>query len=291
MKPHLIIKRISLSAGESGAGDSYGSLDGLKILHISDLHLSGRSRKIEKMIDTLSAEAYDLIFITGDMIDTNGAIGWCADYLGRLRSKYGTYAVIGNHDRFDLKTEHIITFYWDKRLKLNDIGLLRRKLAEKGVQLLIDEAKELTIGSSRLAIFGADNIFGFDRYEDKTRFALEISKLRKNVSAMRDGCYKILLTHVPDELAEIKDAHIDLALSGHTHGGQARLPLIGPVIVFSRFQRRCSRGLYRIGNFHLHISAGLGTSSGTPFRINCPPEATIITLSAKRIIGHKKNRE
>jgi uncharacterized protein len=245
--------------------EGFSRLDGIRILHISDLHLMGRNRKIESYFKKLETIESDFVLITGDLIDSDKGIEWCAKYLKKLPSRFGAFACLGNHDRFDFNIlqVHPCFFHLMGRPKENNLELLARKLKENGIQILINEKKTVNINSARLTIVGADE---------------DTAPLKRLLSNIPQGEYVILLSHMPDLLKELGHSKLNLALSGHTHGGQIRLPFIGPIVAFSSFQRKYNRGLYNYDGYYLNVSGGLGVARAVPIRLFCPPEATLLTL-------------
>lgn len=253
-------------------------LDGIRILHLSDLHLAGRDKRMERYFKELEKIKSDFVMVTGDLIDNNNGIEWCVKYLKKLSPRFGTWACLGNHDRFYLNILHTLFFHLMGKLKENNFKLLERKLKESGIRILINKKRTINVNSVPLTIIGVDAPLGFDRYKNTSRFSKKIIPLRGLFSNISSRDYVILLSHVPDLLKELGDNKINLALSGHTHGGQIRLPLIGPLVAFSSFQRAYNKGLYNYHGYYLHVSGGLGASKTQPLRLFCPPEATLLTL-------------
>lgn len=257
---------------------AFSKLDGIRILHLSDLHLAGRNKRIERHFEKLKKIKSDFVLLTGDLIDNNNGIEWCVKYLRKLSPRFGIWACLGNHDKFDLNIGYTLFFHLMSPPKENNFEFLRRRLKENGIQLLINEKKTIKINSVPLTIIGADAPFGLDRYKDTNRFSEKIKPLKGLFLNISPKEYVVLLSHVPDLLKELGDNKINLALSGHTHGGQIRLPLIGPLVAFSSFQRTYNKGLYHYNGYYLYVSGGLGVSKIIPIRLFCPPEATILTL-------------
>ncbi|NIA30712.1 MAG: hypothetical protein GWP06_12470 [Actinobacteria bacterium] len=96
-----------------------------------------------------------------------------------------------------------------------------------------------------------------------------------------DSCYSILLAHSPDYVKFADPCHVDLVLSGHTHGGQIRLPFIGPLVVRIALGRKYAQGLHRFGDTNLYVTRGIGTAL-VPVRFLCPPEITLIKLRSRK---------
>jgi hypothetical protein len=137
-----------------------------------------------------------------------------------------------------------------------------------GIEMLSDRAKRVTRGKDHIVLAGVDSM----SLQRLPRALISVTR------EIPDGSLKILLSHGPD-VARLADAlGYDLVLCGDTHGGQIRLPLIGAPVVKSEISRRYCRGILREGNATLCISSGIGTCA-FPFRLLCPPEVLILTLS------------
>jgi predicted MPP superfamily phosphohydrolase len=221
-------------------------LDGLTILHLTDLHFSsayGR-RFFEEAISEAIADGSepDIVAITGDFIDDNSCNAWIAPILGRLQSRLGKFAILGNHDyRQDFRT-------------------LGSELETAGFEILEGSWTTLDIEGCRLAIGGTSAPWGKD-----------ISNQPVPSAAAR-----LLLSHAPDQVYRADRLGVDLMLCGHNHGGQVRLPIFGPVLMPSLYSRRFDRGFFRVGKVLLFVGQGLGAKD--PVRIGCHPEIVRLTL-------------
>lgn len=258
-------------------------LDGLRILHIGDFHISGRNDKIENFLKRLSKYEFDLLFITGDIIDANEGIRWVCEYIQGLAPRYGSWFCMGNHDEYSLSLQHLLAFDRIKhKIKRNDIKLLHSSLAKINVKVLLNESDEVAIGSSLVGVTGIVIPLGIDRYKpNHPDFSGRLKELELYFSKQegKENEFSVVLTHMPDMVNAIKNMNADLYLAGHTHGGQIRLPFIGPVFSFSKVQRKYNRGLFKMADgSYMNVTAGLGQSRETPLRLFCPPEATFLTL-------------
>lgn len=224
-------------------------LDGLRIVQLSDFHcepftpLSFLSRAAE----TASNLNADIIALTGDFIDSRPtAIEDLAPVLAQIKSRFGTFAINGNHDVRKAGT------------------LVEKHLAKNGIHFLKNRSQTLTINDHPLHVAGADSLFG----------SLDINQTLKNVPS--EG-FTLLLAHEPDT-ADLAAASgkVALQLSGHSHGGQIRIPGLPPPYL-PIGGRKYPRGLYRLGKTALFTSIGLGTTQ-FPLRFGCPPEIVEITL-------------
>jgi predicted MPP superfamily phosphohydrolase len=227
--------------------------DGYRIVQISDFHIGTwlTGPQLLEAVELANQLEPDLVAITGDFVTYNPE-KYAADLvgaLGCLRPKDATVAVLGNHD------------HW------TDAGIIRRILHEAGVNELSNRAIAVRRGGSCLWIGGVDC-----HYDGLDRLDAVLENLSQPGAA-------VLLAHEPD-FAEISAAsgRFDLQLSGHSHGGQIRLPIIGAPYL-PRFGRKFPTGLYQVGGMRLYTNRGLGTAE-LAVRLNCRPEITLFTLEA-----------
>jgi predicted MPP superfamily phosphohydrolase len=219
--------------------------DGLTILHLSDLHLQGTPDKayFRYVMDQCAAWEPDLVALTGDLVDSDWHHRWIVPLLGRLRWRLGAFAILGNHDEW------------------RDPPLIRRRLRKIGMQVLGNSWTEIEVRGERLVVIGQEEPW---------------FRPGPDLSGCPEGVFRLCLSHTPDHIAWARRHGIDLVLAGHNHGGQVRLPLLGPLLVPSRYGRR-----YASGSFHepptvMHVSRGLGGEE--PLRYNCRPEVTLLIL-------------
>ena len=224
---------------------------GLRIVHLSDLHLRSLPNHFAAAAATVNQLRPDLILLTGDYLDQARRLDGAISFMRLLKADGGIFAVQGNWE------------YW-ARLEGEP---LRRKLAAAGVELLIDERRDLLIRGIPLSILGIDYPSASDSLE----------KIKRTAQTDR---LNIVLSHVPafghDTLAPLAD----LILSGHTHGGQIRLPGVRPLYL-PRFSAPFVSGLYRVttNRIPLYVNRGLGTSV-LPLRFFCPPEIALLQLQS-----------
>ena len=215
---------------------------GLKIIHISDIHY-GRitsTKMMKKIIKEVNLIKPDIIVITGDLIDkdatlTEKDISFLKDSLAKLESKYGKYAIYGNHDiTYSREKIEEIYKYSNFKLLVNDYDIIYGKRNEA-----------LFIGGLDSLLEGEQNI----------------EKTMSYFNDHEDILYKILLVHEPDSTDNIleKYPNTNLILAGHSHNGQVRLPLIGAVYTPSG-SKKYYDNYYKINETDLYISSGIGVS-------------------------------
>jgi predicted MPP superfamily phosphohydrolase len=230
-------------------------LDGLTIVQMSDVHsgLFMKESRMREYVEVANSLNPDVVALTGDFVATkNTQVEPFISAISRLRAKYGVYGCLGNHDLFTESDE-----------------LIERGFTRHGFKLLRGANQVIDVGGAKLNIIGVDYI-GFDP---------EIRKLEDALGRISTDGTTILLLHAPQQFPQAARAGIHLTLSGHTHGGQIALNFGDLVIAPARLSTMFLAGLFKIGNSHLYVNRGLGTT-GPPIRIGAPPEITHITLRA-----------
>ena len=235
--------------------------EGYTIYQVSDLHMRQMGRR-EKIVQNLLQELppADLIAVTGDMIHTPAGIEPFLRLAESFRAADGAYAIFGNSEH----KNGVRPFAFS------------RTLAENGIPPLLNRNVSLTRGDAQIALAGVD-----DPVNDKDRLA-------EALDGIPDDLFTLLLMHSPDGIAEAVVRGVDVVLSGHTHGGQIRLPFYGALYTHSSLGKRMSDGYYsrqrlrraigiRPGRTQLYVTRGLGIS-GLALRFLTRPELTIITL-------------
>ena len=228
------------------------TFDGYRIVQIGDLHLDDWSKpeRLDRTAEMVNEERPDLVVVTGDFasysarrLDTGRLVG----ALRRLSAPDGVLAILGNHDY------------------LTDVKLIRQCIREAGLTELINEVVALERGGSKLHVAGIDDVM-----EGRSRLDLVLGELPESGAA-------VLLAHEPD-FADVAAAtgRFDLQLSGHSHGGQVRVPLLGRAVL-PPFSQRYTRGLHRVGGMLVYTNRGLGTVHAR-LRFGCRPEITALTL-------------
>jgi predicted MPP superfamily phosphohydrolase len=221
------------------------ALDGLTILHLSDLHFHGTPGKdyYRVILERCAAWSPDVVAITGDLVDTDLHHRWVVPLLGRLRWRVAGLAVLGNHDH------------------RHDVGVLRRRLRRLGMVVLENNWRPLTVRGETVNVVGHEGPW---------------LRPAPDLSGCPAGPFRLCLSHTPDNLAWARRRGVDLVLAGHVHGGQIRFPVFGSMLVPSRLGRRYDCGTFASGPTLMHVSRGL--SGEYPVRYNCLPEVTLITL-------------
>lgn len=229
------------------------AFEGFTIAHISDLHMGEwiTQEHLSSMVSLVNGLQPDLVALTGDIASRRytGLQGEITAVLDSLRAREGVAATLGNHDHW----VHAPT--------------IRQAVLESQAALLWNTHMEIERGEERLYIVGVDDVW--EREADLEE-ALEEVPLGPVPT--------VLLAHEPDYADLVaENGRIGLQLSGHSHGGQVRLPGIGAPVL-PRLGRKYDQGLYQIDTLRLYVNRGIGMS--TPHvRFNCPPEITLITLT------------
>lgn len=226
--------------------------DGLRIAHLTDLHMSGRITPAyyEHVVDIINESAPDIVAVTGDIVEGDAYIEWLPATLGKLRSRYGVYYVLGNHDRRASESK------------------LKRQLAECNLIHVGNDWREIFVNDAPLVLAGNELPW--------YRPAADLSDC--TVDGPKGRPLRILLAHSPDQFQWAQANDIDLMLAGHLHGGQVRFPIVGAITSPSAYGVRYAAGVFRVGNTIMHVCRGVGAL--TPLRVNCPPEIAVLTLRA-----------
>jgi predicted MPP superfamily phosphohydrolase len=225
-------------------------LDGLSILHVSDIHFTGKVPReyFEEVVRLGNAWEPDLVAVTGDIIDGSAFINWVPQTLGRLRGRFGAYFVLGNHDQ------------------RHDWRRLRRTLTDCGYVDLGGRWLQTDIRGEPILLAG----------NELPWFSPAADLADAPPPSCEGGPPRILLAHGPDQFGWARQRSFDLMLAGHNHGGQIQLPFYGPVFSPSWTGVAYASGTFGSGSTLLHVSRGV--SSKLPFRWNCPPEMIRLVL-------------
>jgi predicted MPP superfamily phosphohydrolase len=230
----------------------HSALEGFTIVQITDVHLYPMTQPelVKKAVIMANALNPDLVVLTGDYVwQELAAIDELAPILAGLNAKYGVFSTLGNHD------------YW-----LN-ADVITAAMESYGLPVLINQGLSIQHGDGSIYIAGLDD--GWSGNPD----------LGKTLEGVNSAETVVLLCHEPDLADRYSlDSRVDVQLSGHTHGGQIRLPGIGALIL-PYLGRKYDLGLYKVNDMLLYTNRGLGVIS-EPVRFNCPPEISQFVLQA-----------
>ncbi|OEF98752.1 hypothetical protein BHF68_00465 [Desulfuribacillus alkaliarsenatis] len=230
---------------------------GMRILHLSDMHMERISVSPEKMYEQIKGTNPDMIVLTGDYLDEPGNLPkWAVymQYIARLQPKYGMYAVLGNHDyRLGDKVNELIAIMESYNCKV---------LQNESIQINY-KGKDI-------------NIIGIDDYH------LRRSNLELAYANIDERALSIVITHDPNIILHMDGRHkVDYLLAGHFHGGQCDFPYafrLYPMGVLPK--QNLYKGLLDYKGKRMYISAGLGQSA-INVRYNSRPEITLHRLQAE----------
>lgn len=223
------------------------AFDGFRVVQLSDVHHGPFSdrEQIERAVETANRLQPDIVALTGDYISKERHYAApCAEMLGKLKARYGVYAVLGNHD------------HW------TDAALITDLFRAEGITVLINEGIRFERDGAAFWLAGVD-----DSMVGLEDVSLALAGARKDEM-------KLLLAHNPIVLRRAARASIDLVLSGHTHGGQVA---IRGERSAPRPRKRLLKGLWRQGKTQIYVNRGLGTVV-LPIRYGCPPEISLLEL-------------
>jgi uncharacterized protein len=253
-RPRIVRRDISLRRWPA-------RLEGFTIALLSDLHYDPyfSEHPLHAAISMVNDLRPDLIVLTGDFVsipvlNSNRerrhraafAAEPCARLTRQMQARNGLWAVLGNQD------------------VATDPGVVTSALQAEGIQILANQSAAIESAGARFWLSGVRDVLN-------GKADLDLTLLQ-----VPDDEAVILLAHEPDYADYVARHAVDLQLSGHSHGGQIRIPLVGPPYL-PPLARKYVRGLYRIAGLTLYTNSGLGTF-GLPIRWNCPPEITLLTL-------------
>lgn len=256
IEPQLLIVR-DHTMKAAGAPENAGQASAeLKVVQISDIHISKDygEQQLDRLVEKVNGIKPDIIVFTGDLYD-NYSIYGAQDEVGKklngLKAEYGKYAIWGNRD------------YGGGASRIYE-----NLMNEAGFRLLKNEALKIkTEGGHFVSLGGVDD------------FLLGNPKLAETADDMPDADYKILLMHEPDKAMEIKDGDVDLILTGHSHGGQVRIPFMK--VITTALAEKYISGFYNINpdtGLRLYVNTGLGTTR-IPARFLVPPSISVFHIT------------
>jgi uncharacterized protein len=228
-------------------------LDGLRIVQITDIHLSAflSEREFAAAIDMANEVRASLALVTGDLITRRGdPLDACLRQLARLRADAGVLGCLGNHEVY-ARVEDYVTAQGQR----------------VGIEFLRHQSKLLRFGNAAI------NFAGVDYQKMDSTYLVGAERL------IVPGAINVLLSHNPDVFPIAATKGYDLTIAGHTHGGQVDVEILHQHINAARYFTPFVRGLYRREKSSVYVSTGLGTI-GVPVRIGAPPEISVLRLCA-----------
>lgn len=244
----------------------------IRILQISDTHLRPAQKRLIGFLEGLSFESYDLVIATGDLLGDPRSVDITVALLDGLKGRYGRLFVLGSADYYAPRFKNYLDYFRGKRklgTRRNPTLKFTDALAQAGWTDLTNSDIEVDIGGMKIQITGLD-----DPYMGRDDPSLLVRR--------DDADVAICVVHDPAPFLEASRASYDLVISGHTHGGQVRVPKIGALVTNSELPRQLAKWstpMPRGGM--LFVSPGLGTGRYAPFRFLSRPEASILELVAK----------
>lgn len=232
----------------------------LRVVQFSDVHLGDdyTLKDFKRIVSKINQLKPDLIIFTGDLIDDNKSfteVSGVTDLMKELEATYGKYAVYGNHDHGGNGTKRYMNI-----------------MRDSGFVLLKNTGDTVTLKSGdKLRLTGIDDVI-LGKPDFKAAF-----------QGSEEGTYQLFISHAPDVVEYVKGQAIDLQLSGHSHGGQVRLPIIGAPFT-APYGKKYVKGLYEISEpkgMLLYVNSGIGTSQ-LPYRFLNPPEITLLLIGNER---------
>ena len=235
----------------------------LKIVHISDFHNAKFRNNNEKLLTLIKDTSPDIIAITGDLIDSRHTnVRVSIQFVSELAKIAPCYYVAGNHE---------------SRME-KEFSELKEALLNLNVTILCDSIAKYEKDKEVFTIIGIEDPMFVLKKDSLERAREVISKKLSPLASENDG-YKIVLCHRPEAFEEYVKADIDLALTGHAHGGQVRIPFIGGLISPNQgFFPKYTEGLHQKSKTSMIVSRGIGNSL-CPVRVNNPPEIVSIEIS------------
>ena len=253
----------------------------LRVLHLSDLHMTADQRSKQEWVASLAELRPDLVIDTGDNLAGHDAVPGTLRALEPLLDLTGAF-VMASNDYYAPRPKNPLKYFKQDHKRVHGDPLpwrdLRDAMTARGWVDLTNARGELAVGGRRIALAGVD-----DSHLRRDRYDL-VAGAADPAADVRIG-----LAHSPEPrvLDRFAADGYDLLLCGHTHGGQLRVPLYGALVTNCGIDRARVRWLHRWAEpsattprgTWLHVSAGLGTSPYAPYRFACPPEATLLTLT------------
>ena len=237
-----------------------GVFDGFRITQISDLHNAEFGEKNSKLLKLLSETCPDVIVLTGDLIDSrNTDVDIALTFAGKAVQIAPVYYVSGNHEA-----------------RVPEYEQLKMGLTEAGVTVLENQKVQVTKDGESITLMGIQD----PSFRTDYLFGDAASVSKQAISSLQNASdgFTVLLSHRPELFDLYVDTGMDLVFSGHAHGGQFRLPVVGGLVAPNQgFFPKYDAGQFIVENTTMIVSRGVGNSI-IPFRINNPPEIVVVEL-------------
>mgnify|MGYP002520606316 FL=1 len=237
----LVVKRLKIKDE---------ALKGLKIVFVSDFHIKFyEENRLKKIVDMINSENPDLVLSTGDFFSgyrniSTMSLDKIAYELGKIKTRYGFYTSLGNHDYH------------------RDNDKVVQTLSNYGIA---------TVSNNNIFVQAEDKGLYIAGVEDLKTGKPDVKKALKGTNGAT-----ILLTHSPDVFENVPDS-VNLTLAGHLHGGQVRFPFVGAIFCPSKFGTKYASGYFEENNKKMYVTTGIGTSK-LPIRFLCTPEIVVIDI-------------
>lgn len=244
-------KRFHLEEVDLAIPDLAPDLEGLRVVQLSDIHLSPFLSRAElaRCVDMANETRANIALVTGDLITgLHDPIDDCLDELKRLRADGGVYGCMGNHE-----------FYIEAESYVQHEG------ARRGLHFLRHQQRELSFGSAKL------NLAGVDHQWKKKTYLAGADRL------LVPGQLNVLMSHNPATFPKAAAQGWDVTFAGHMHGGQINFELMEANLNYARLATPYIYGIYREGRSAMYVTRGIGTVV-MPVRFGAPPEVALIRL-------------
>ena len=249
----VFIERVDLSLREQDLmfPDLPKDLDGLRLVQLSDIHLSPflNERELARAVDMANETRAHLALVTGDLISTaRDPLDICLRQLSRLRADAGVFGCLGNHEIYANAEDYV-----------------EQQGARMGQRYLRQRAESLKFGQATL------NLAGVDYQRSRKPYLVGAERM------VAPDAFNVLLSHNPDVFPVAARQGYPLTIAGHTHGGQVRIEILHEDLNVARFFTPYVDGLYRRDKAAVFVSRGIGTIA-LPARIGSPPEVNLLRL-------------
>nr|WP_181349202.1 metallophosphoesterase [Thalassobacillus sp. CUG 92003] len=232
------------------------SFEGFKIIQFSDTHLGFHYNldQLKKLAEKINQLEPDLILFTGDLVDEPQSYNWqnarLVSILSLLHAPHGKYWIYGNHDHGGYGTQKV-----------------KAVMQESGFKLLQNEQTSIARNGEEITLAGLDDVM------------LGQPDIEQALRESNEERFHLLMVHEPDYADKVQRYPVDVQLSGHSHGGQIQIPLLGYLIT-PPYAEKYVEGHYTVGDYplNLYVTRGIGTTR-LPYRLLCRPEINIYQLS------------